>query len=180
MRAPAQIGKPSQSGAVSRKAIVWLAIALVIIVSAVGVLWAAQTKFERARTVWKTATLPRLTALSFTNEEIRQEFDALKAGPTPNMDWSWAHDHVLLMTNGEHLIYAFRHGFNNGSVDHLFLARGSDGRWLYSTYHFCNQMAGVRSDDPPGSIAEFAKRYSAREFDGKSDECLKKTWPLKR
>jgi hypothetical protein len=28
---------------------------------------------------------------------------------------------------------------------------------------------------PPGSIAEFAKTYSARQFDGKSDECLKET-----
>jgi len=33
---------------------------------------------------------------------------------------------------------------------------------------------------PPGSIAEFATRYSAREFDGRSDECLKETWPLKK
>ena len=73
------------------------------------------------------------------------------------------------------LVYASRHGFNNGVVDHLFLAHGSDGRWYYSTYHFCNRVAGVISDDPPGSIAEFLSRYAAREFDGKSDVCLQHT-----
>lgn len=52
------------------------------------------------------------------------------------------------MTNDEYLAYGFRHGFNSGLVDHLFLAHGSDGRWYYSTYHFCNSMAGARFDGP--------------------------------
>jgi len=81
------------------------------------------------------------------------------------------------MTNSEYIIYAFRHGANNGFVDHLFLGHCSDGRWLYSTYHFCTMMAAVRGDEPPGSIAEFETRYSVREFDGNSDQCLKHTWP---
>jgi len=38
---------------------------------------------------------------------------------------------------------------------------------------------------PPGSpelesLAAFAKRYFLAEFDGRSDECLKLTWPPKR
>ena len=70
------------------------------------------------------------------------------------------------MENDEYLIYASRHGFNSGFVDHLFLARGSDGRWLYSTYHFCSSMVGVMNDKPPSSIAEFAKSYSARSSTG--------------
>jgi len=38
-------------------------------------------------------------------------------------------------------------------------------------------MVGVIGDDPPGSITEFARRYSVREFDGKSDVYLQHTWP---
>lgn len=131
----------------------------------------------RERAAWKTETLPRLAALSFTNAEIRADLDAFKQGTSLSPNHGWAQDHVLVMTNGTYLIYASRHGFNNGFVDHLFLAHSSDNRWFYSTYHFCNQMAALVNDDPPGSIAEFAKTYSAREFDGKSDECLKHTWP---
>jgi hypothetical protein len=62
-------------------------------------------------------------------------------------------------------------------IGQTFLARSADGHWYYSTCHFCDSMAAVRNEDPPGSIAEFARRYSVREFDGKSDVCLQHTWP---
>jgi hypothetical protein len=168
------------AGAMTRKTIWFISIWAAILALALAWWWIPVMKHRHARTVWKTQTLSRLASLSITNEEIRQELETLKAGPSPNRVCSWAHDHVLLMTNGANLIYASWHGFNNGLVNHLFLAHSSDGRWLYSTYHFCNDMVAVMSDEPPGSIAEFEKRYSAREFDGKSDECLKKTWPLKK
>lgn len=134
-------------------------------------------RYEQARTRWKDATLSRLSSLSITNEEISQELLALKA-PKPGLDVGWAGDNVLLMTNGEYIIYAFRHGFNNGFVNHLLIGRGSDGRWLYSSYHFHAPIEA--SSDQPGSINEFMQRYSANEFDGKSDICLQKTWPTNR
>lgn len=169
----------SQSGAVSRKVIIWISIPVILVGFVLGGRLAVRYKFECARADWKTATLPRLTALSLNNEDISRELETLKEGRGAGEHQEWAGDHVLLMTNGEYLVYASRHGFNSGFVDHLFLAHCSDGRWLYSTYHFCNQMAGARFDEPPGSIAEFATRYSAREFDGKSDVCLQHTWPVK-
>jgi hypothetical protein len=159
----------------------WVVGILLLLVCLLGsVWWVAKVKATHARAQWKEPALERLAGLSITNEAIRRELDELKENPNPDFDLGWTHDQVLLMTNGESIIYAFRHGANNGFVDHLFLGRGSDGRWLYSTYHFCNRMAGVRGDDPPGSIAEFAERYSAREFDGKSDACLQRTWPPTR
>ena len=176
----AQSEKPDQPRRGIRILFVSLAILLVLVGLLGGAWWVAKQRAAHARAQWKGPTLERLVGLSITNEDIRRELDELKAGPKPNMDFGWTHDQVLLMTNGEYLIYAFRHGANNGFVDHLFLGHGSDGRWLYSTYHFCNMMAGVRVDDPPGSIAEFAERYSAREFDGKSDACLQHTWPPKK
>jgi hypothetical protein len=160
--------------------VVAIKIPLLIFASLSGLWWLAKQKAERERAQWKGPTLERLAGLSVTNEEIRRELDELKAGPKPNINMGWTDDQVLLMTNGEYIIFAFRHGANNGFVDHLFLGHGSDGRWLYSTYHFCNRMAAVGADEPPGSIAEFAKKYSVREFDGKSDECLQHTWPLKK
>ncbi|MEO5712322.1 MAG: hypothetical protein ABIT37_02450 [Luteolibacter sp.] len=144
--------------------------------------WWSVTRYknQRSRADWMATNLPRLAALSPTNEDIKRELETLKASRGPGDSQEWTGDHVLLMTNDEYLVYAFRHGFNNGFVDHLFLAHGSDGRWYYSTYHFCNHMVGVISDNPPGSIAEFARTYSALPFDGKSDVCLQHTWPEKR
>jgi hypothetical protein len=180
MSALAQSEKSDRPRRVIRILVVSLSILLFLVASLAGVWWLAKQKAARERAQWKGPALERLAGLSTTNEEVRRELDELKAGPTPNIDFGWAHEHVLLMTNGECIIYAYRHGANNGFVDHLFLGHGSDGRWVYSTYHFCNSMAMLRQDDAPGSIAEFAKRYSAHEFDGKSDECLQHTWPLNK
>ena len=168
-----------QSGAVNRKLVIWLAIPILIVVFIAGCRSVVKHKYEHARKVWKDDALMQIAKTSMTNEEVLTEIDQIKH-PTPSLDFGWTHNHVLLMTNDQFLVYAFRHGFNNGFVDHLFLAHGSDGRWYYSTYHFCSMMAGVRGDDPPGSISEFEKRYSVRQFDGKSDECLQHTWPPNR
>ena len=174
----AQTEKPGRR----RRSIRVVTISISVLTLLIGLLgaawWVAKLQAAHARAQWKGPALERLAGLSITNEDIRQELDQLKAEPTPSLNFGWAHEHVLLMTNRQYIIYASRHGANNGFVDHLFLGHGSDGRWLYSTYHFCSSMAGVAGDDPPGSIAEFEKRYSVREFDGKSDECLKHTWPV--
>lgn len=112
-----------------RRVVAVLLAALVVIVAALAVVWwIAKQRAAHARAEWKGPTLERLALLSITNEGIRRELEEIKAGPKPNIDFGWAHDQVLLMTNGEYIIYAFRHGANNGFVDHLFLGHGSDGR----------------------------------------------------
>lgn len=105
------------------------------------------------------------------------ELKDFKASELKSGSSHWTSDHMLIMTNGEYLVYASRHGLHSGEVKHLFLARGSNGKWLYSTFHFCNSMVAVVADDPPGSIADFSSKYFTREFDGTSDVCLEKTWP---
>lgn len=142
---------------------------------ACGVWWFARFWSERERTQWKGEALERLARLSLTNDEVQRELNELRSPKTNASDSCWAHEHVLLMTNGETIIYEYRHGANIWFPPHLFLGHCSDGRWLYSSYHFCRSLIMVKFDDPPGSIAEFAQTYWAREFDGKSDQCLKMT-----
>lgn len=158
------------------KAVYYLSIPAALLAVIAVSWWAFILRNEKVRADWKKSSLARLATLSITNDEIRQELDSLKADP----ESLWYRDNVLWMTKGEYLIYTYRHGRNDRWIDHLFLAHSSDGRWLYSTYHFCNSMVTLLSDPPPGSVAEFEARYAIREFDGKSDECLKHTWPEKR
>lgn len=166
----------TQYRGVSPKPVIWLSIPAVIIVLLFGSWSAARYLTGRDRAHWKTEALERLATLSITNEEVSQELETLKAGRgAVGEHQQWTGEHVLLMTNGEYIIYEYRHGRNDYFPPHLFLGHCSDGHWLYSSYHFCRSMTMVQGDDPPGSIAEFSKAYSAREFDGKSDECLKMT-----
>ena len=89
---------------------------------------------------------------------------------------------MILMRSGEWLVYK---SHCNKAPPHnvmdIFLAKGSDGKWYYTTCHFCLGMLALRmmqeelDDERPSDLAFFAKRYHLREFDGRSDECLKET-----
>jgi hypothetical protein len=152
----------------------FLILAGVVVVVGFGVWRLGWFVIERDRTRWKDAALVRLQTLSTTNELIRSEVEELRT-PSKTNELEWVHDHVLMMTNGQFIVYEYRHGRNGYFPPHLFLGRTSDGQWLYSSYHFCNGVGMVRWDSP-GSVAEFCKKYFVRTFDGKSDECLKLTW----
>jgi len=169
-RVPSVNEEPAGPGRFGR----WLTIGIMTIVLITGFACGAWWLVTYKRTRWKGTALERLARSSVTNEVVRQELDQLKASYTNVSAIVWTHDHVLLMTNGEHIVYEYRHGANDSFPPHLFLGRCSDGRW-HSSHHFCKSMQMVKYDLAPGSIAEFAKRYSARNFDGKSNECLRRT-----
>jgi hypothetical protein len=61
-----------------------------------------------------------------------------------------------------------------------FLGRAFDGKLYYSTHHFCIRKLVLGQDEQPASLKQFVETYSLRGFDGRSDECLNKTWPPKR
>ena len=84
---------------------------------------------------------------------------------------------MILMRKGEWLAYTNVCRKQDRHIYDLFLARGSDGRWYYSTYHFCIGMIVLRMEEQPEDLAEFARTYFLRTFDGRSDDCLQKTWP---
>jgi len=147
MNATTPTGALGQTRRVVRALGILFSVLALIVASLAGVWWLARQRAARERAQWKGPTLERLAGLSLTNEAIRREL--------ADKEWGWAHEQVLDMTNGEFIIYAYQHGANNGFVDHLFLGHGSDGRWLYSTYHFCTSMAMIRADDPPGSQGFF-------------------------
>src|SRR5438477_4288678 len=85
-----------------RVLVVSLSIVLFVVGSITGVWWIAKLQAARARAQWKGPALESLAKLSNTNEQISRELDQLKA-PTPNINFGWADDHLLLMTNGEYI-----------------------------------------------------------------------------
>ena len=85
--------------------------------------------------------------------------------------------HIILTRKGEWLAFANRCQKQDGRIPDIFLARGSDGRWYYSTYHFCIDMINLRSEEQPEDLADIGRAYFLQTFDGHSDDCLQKTWP---
>jgi hypothetical protein len=135
------------------------------------------------RKAWKEAAIPEITRLAANRDWLAAETARLENGETnrPVLASGWLTDRLILMENREWLVYK-SHCSKAAPrlVEDIFLAKGSDGRWYYSTFHFCLGMLTLimeQEDGPPAmtNLAAFAHEYRLREFDGKSDECLKKT-----
>ena len=133
-----------------------------------------------ARKRWKEQAIADVMKRSADGPSVTNELAALRETSKSGDDRDWIGINALLMVNGEYLIYSDINSKEDGRIYDLFIARGSDGRWYYSTFHFCMNMVSARMEDPPGSIAAFAATFFAKEFDGCSDECLRKTWPVKK
>jgi hypothetical protein len=137
-----------------------------------------------ARRSWKNEAILSVARLASDKDWIRREIRAV--GTLTNSQAviaeGWLTDRLILMQDGEWLVYK---SHCSKAVPHnvmdIFLAKGSDGKWYYSTFHFCVGMVVLRleQETQPPSLAFFAHEYNLREFDGRSNECLKETgrWP---
>ena len=169
-----------------KKLLIGLGTFLLICVLSLTLLPNPQEKRLRApeRKQWKEQALAQVNAVSRNVQTISNEIAVLHAEAKTQSGDGWIGTNLVLMANGEYLVYSHIDAKQDRRISDLFLARGSDGKWYYSTYHFCIGMITLRmeimGESKRGSIHEFASAYALREFDGQSDECLKKTWPVKR
>ena len=132
-----------------------------------------------ARRAWKERSIADIAARVADPSWPTNEFARLTAHRTNDVsdDASWLSEHMIVTRNGEWLAYANSCQKQDGRIPDIFLARGSDSRWYYSTYHFCVGMIVLRTEEQPEDLATFAKTYFLQTFDGQSDDCLQKTWP---
>lgn len=142
----------------------------------------ARYKTFSARRNWKEEAIPTITRLADDKNWVRKEIDFLtdgKSGPGQRLlAYQWLSDRMILMESGEWLIYRSHcHKEPPHDVEDICIAKGSDGKWYYTTCHFCVNMTALKmmQDDQPKNLDHFVRRYHLRTFDGESDECLKTT-----
>jgi hypothetical protein len=162
----------------------WASVVLCVLFVSLGMAtvglagkWWIKKKADRVRAEWLQNTIRELSGVSKTDQLIAQEIAEMSGTNVSRFASSrWINEHVLVFTNGEVLIYSQKHG-GGWFGGHVLLGRDQPGRWFYSAYHFCNKMAMISGDRQPGSIEEFSKIYSLREFDGTVPDVTRKRVP---
>ncbi|MFO1520957.1 MAG: hypothetical protein U1F77_17930 [Kiritimatiellia bacterium] len=136
---------------------------------------------QHARLAWKTAALPEIKRLAEDPAWVADQMRML-AGTAPAtggvLAAPWLSEHMILMKNGEWLVYKSHcNKVPPRRVSDIFLARGSNGQWYYSTCHFCVGMCALilQQEDQPRDIDTFERLYHLKKFDGLSDDCLQET-----
>jgi hypothetical protein len=159
-------------------------VLICMLVAAIGVVLgrSGDRLQNKARKDWKANAIAEIARRSGDSNSIASEVKLLRTelANTNSDSVDWLSQQLLLMRNEEWMVYANKCSKEDQRIHDIFIGRGSDGKWYYSTFHFCIRMVVARGDDQPESLAVFAKRYFLVEFDGHSDECLQLTWPPKR
>jgi hypothetical protein len=94
----------------------------------------------------------------------------------------WITGDFMLLGSGEWLVYYSRCSKEDSQATSsydMFIARGSNGKWYFSTWHFCIRLMNLTSDGRPESLADFELACYLKEFDGISKNCPQSTWPFK-
>jgi|AOAMet2_C27A4_35_1029305.scaffolds.fasta_scaffold02648_2 hypothetical protein len=121
------------------------------------------------RIEWKDAAIEELNAIE----------SAKGIPPFKYTVDGWFSPQGLLMEDGSWIAYRQRCHKEDPRIEDIFIGRASNGKWYYSTYHFCIGACVVLMDEQPESLAAFIERCALVEFDGESDDCLLPTWPPK-
>ena len=157
------------------------AVGLLLVVSCVAVAsWFSGHRPEAARRRWRDDAIPAIASWAENKNWRAQEIEILTNRTTEHrvIEEGWLTDKMILMRSGEWLIYKSHCPKEKPRlVKDIFLAKGSDGKWYYSTFHFCVGMVWLRGEQEtqPPDLAMFVHEYNLRQFDGRSDECLKET-----
>jgi hypothetical protein len=170
------------------------AVPVIVMLVIFGMYGVNQFLVTQARREWKTQAIARISDIAIDPQRIQREKDLL-VGKADEADGEiladgWLSRSMILMSNGEWLMYqnhcpkeVLRLPVKTRRpVSDIFIAKGSNGKWYYSTCHFCVDMMALIGfqDDPPADIVSFAQRYHLVEFDGQSDDCLRKTESVPR
>ena len=162
-------------------AIAGAALLLCVVAFGLAVLMGGERLNSTARKEWKERAIAEIAQQTSDTARVRKEIAIINTKPLGDSEWDrWISEDIIVMTNGDWMAYRNTCAKEEGRIPDLFIGRGSDGKWYYSTYHFCIGMLVLKTMmDQPESLTKFRSDGYLREFDGHSNECLKKTWPLR-
>jgi hypothetical protein len=160
----------------------WLFWAAVLVGLMALLMWFQDPVFKRlnapARKSWKETTISNIERRCADALWLTEEMAAIKTKvEAEGEEDGWFTPDLLVMKNGDWIAYGAKCSKEDARIHDIFVGRASDGKWYYSTFHFCIGMLDLRVEGRSESLFKFISAYSLREFDGRSDECLKKTWP---
>ena len=127
---------------------IWAAavLAIVILVVAVGFVWSLSDPLHSsARRQWASDAIATINSRVVDKVWIESELAKLKRTAASQPWGGWVGDELLVAQNGEWIVcenLCTKEQKTTIRKD-IFIGRGSDGRWYYSTFHFC--VGGNRS-----------------------------------
>jgi hypothetical protein len=152
------------------------AILLLLLGVFIGLRWLLSS--QRLRRNWKNQAVIEVARLAADGSWISAQTALVQkqVANGPHEDGTWIGSQIVVMGNGEWVVFKNECVHHHQLLGDIFIGKASDGRWYYSSFHFCCDMVVPRMEAQPADLQTFIKDYFLREFDGKSDEAINQTW----
>jgi hypothetical protein len=159
-----------------RRAWIGAALGLVTILGLIA--WLVLRDDEPARREWAEAAIHQIKQQTADTERLTAEVERLRQATSTTRPAyaAWVGDQVLIMANGDWIACRSICIKEKQRIPDLFIGLGSDGRWYYSTFHFCIGKVNLLGQRQPKDLAAFADAYWLRPFDGQAKLALDVTW----
>jgi hypothetical protein len=159
-----------------KKSIIIALLVFLVVVLAFG---SVPVYRQHLRRNWKNQAVADIAKLAADSQWLAQELAEVqkRCPPGKRYERNWFSDSLALTADGQWVIYRGKCSKEDRKIADIFVAKASNGKWYYSTYHFCIRMESLRIDAQPVDLDTLIKDYALREFDGQSDDALKTTWP---
>jgi hypothetical protein len=157
-------------------------VAAVVVAAVAGIVFVAKaynptSLTSRPRRQWKDQAIAKVQQRIGDQQWLSAELEVYtKTTTRPGYAPDWVRDEIVVMANGEWIICQNICNKSDWRIKDLFIGRGSDGKWYYSTFHFCIGKMVLGIEPQPQSLEHFIRAFWLEEFDGRSDDCLRATW----
>jgi hypothetical protein len=149
---------------------IWIIITLAALLLVLGVVGVIALRPDQYHTSERRAAKERMIG------DIGRQVEQLD--PNRKIEGGdWWDESFIRFGDGSWIAYRAQCHKVDPKVYDIFIGKGSDGVWYYSTYHFCIRMMMLQGEDQMDSLGDFISKYALEEFDGISDKALLRTWP---
>jgi hypothetical protein len=133
--------------------------------------------YAAPRIQWKDHAISLIQQRASDRAWITAQSAHLQARTATRPFANWIGDEFLFMKNGDWIICQNICRKQDPHIEDLFIGLGSDGRWYYSTFHFCvGKVTLFGEGTQPDTLLQFVDGYSLRPFEVHSNDCLRSTW----
>src|SRR5688572_26832439 len=116
----------------------FVACTLVVVITAV-LLTRDNRLRAKPRRQWKDQAITTIEARMRDAQSLQADINRLasRAASSRSTWGAWVGEDVLVMKNNDWIVCRNICSKEDARVHDLFIGHGSDGKWYYSTFHFC-------------------------------------------
>jgi hypothetical protein len=162
-----------------RPALIVIALLLVIVAVGAFIVELNDPLRSAARKAWAAKAIHAVERRANDASWLGNESARLQAAAATRLsDGAWAGPEMLIAANGDWMVCQSVCAKDEAPAvrKDLFVGRGSDGKWYYSTFHFCKNKMVLSIESQPPDLAHLVRGYWLQPFDGSPANCLAETW----